>query len=623
MTVPITILGVTVQYPEEGDLAWGQSATQFATLTGAAVAPIADLYNNNTGDVGYIGLSNGGNLTLSINGGPPIVVGTGSISGSNGQVLVSNGGGNAIPLPYGTAGQVLTSSGAGVAPAYVNQSAIIAGNGIQPVGLLPLAGDFEGQVIYLTTNGLLYRWNGSAWIASLPTDQLTGLIQELQINDGAITAAKTALAGINAITGEIANNAVNVNQLVNGAVTDLKLASGAVTSTKLAVAAINSATGDLNTGVVNNSNVVNGAIDAVKLANAAVTAAKTSLAAIDSSSGNLAINSVTSNNITAGSVIAGKLAVGAVTAGDIAAGAVTAGTVAANAITATELAANSVIAGKIAANAVTAVTIGAGEVIAGKLATDSVVSANITAGSIVAGKLATDSVAANNIIAGNVTAGKLATDSVTTNNIVAGNVTGLKIAAGTITSTNIAAGTITATNIATNTITTDRIVVGTATVNISLLASGIAFKPSLYGYPPNTTAWNWGGGGGGPLGFNGPSITTTASGSYVRVSCLIQMSVDFDNFSAAGDIFRSTFSITVPGIGSSLANPIGQMPIVSSISSNAQWQGVIEWIYVPPSIGTYTVYASGYSDTPTLYSAINDVTFAGASVSWRVQEFKL
>lgn len=477
MTVPITIRGVTVQYPTEGDLAWGNNATQFATLTGSAVAPINGLYNTTTGNVGSIALSNTNVLTLSVNAGPPIVIGTGSISGSDGQVLTSNGAGNAVPLPYGTTGQVLTSAGAGFAPAYVNQNTIQAGNGVLVYVTNPLTGTL-GQVIYNSTDGLLYRYDGAVWVSTLPTAQLTGLVQTLQINDGAIIAAKTALAGINNITGNIANNAVDVANLVNGAVTDVKIASAAVTAVKLNVAAISSVTGDLNTGVVNNSNVVNGAIDAVKLASAAVTASKTSLASIDNTTGNLTANSVTAVNITAGSVIAGKLAVDAVVAVNIAAGAVVAGKIAANTISATELQANSVIAGKINANAVTAVTIGAGEVVAGKLSTDSVVAANIQAGNITAVKMAVDSVAAANIIAGNVTAGKLSTDSVVTNNIVAGNVTGLKIAANTITASNIFAGTITSNEIAANTIQANNILSGTITSNKiaagTILATNIA-----------------------------------------------------------------------------------------------------------------------------------------------------
>lgn len=460
MTVPLTVRGVLIEYPTNGDLAWGNEATQFATLTASAVAPISGLYNTTTGHVGNLALDNSGNLTL--NG---ITVGTGSVSGAVGQVLVSSGTGNAIPISYGTTGQVLTSAGAGFAPAYVNQSAIIAGNGIQTVASLPLTGDFVGQVVYYITDGLLYRWNGSAWVSTLPTAQLTGLIQTLQINDAAITAAKTSLAAIDSLTGLIAAGQVNTAQLVAGAVTNVKIANAAVQAAQLNVAAIDGVTGALANGSVSNANIVAGAVDSVSLASAAVTAAKTSIAAIDATSGNLTANSVTASNLTAGSVIAGKIATGAVTAATIAANAVVAGNISAGAVTAGALAANAVTAGTIAANAVTATTIAAGAVTTSALAAGSVTTSTIAAGAITTTTLAANSVTTANIQAANITAALMATDSITTNNIVAGNVTGVKIAAGTITASNIAAGTITATQIAAGSITGTTVAAGTLTAS--------------------------------------------------------------------------------------------------------------------------------------------------------------
>ncbi|CZT36353.1 beta strand repeat-containing protein [Rhizobium sp. 9140] len=72
-------------------------------------------------------------------------------------------------------------------------------SGIAPVGVI------SGTVVpttktqdVITVNGKLYRWNGSAYTASVPTVDLTGTIVGTQISDAAITAAKLADAAVTA-----------------------------------------------------------------------------------------------------------------------------------------------------------------------------------------------------------------------------------------------------------------------------------------------------------------------------------------------------------------------------------------------------------------------------------------
>jgi sulfur carrier protein ThiS len=63
---------------------------------------------------------------------------------------------------------------------------------------------YEGLVVYLTTDDKFYRYNGTAWIATINATDLTGQIVTSQITDHAVTTVKIA----------------------DGAVTGLKLAAG-------------------------------------------------------------------------------------------------------------------------------------------------------------------------------------------------------------------------------------------------------------------------------------------------------------------------------------------------------------------------------------------------------------
>jgi hypothetical protein len=68
--------------------------------------------------------------------------------------------------------------------------------GVQPVDTLPASGEFEGQVVYLTTDNKLYRWDGSAWTAAVPAGDILGQITETQISDDSISTPKLKAGSI-------------------------------------------------------------------------------------------------------------------------------------------------------------------------------------------------------------------------------------------------------------------------------------------------------------------------------------------------------------------------------------------------------------------------------------------
>lgn len=175
-------------------------------------------------------------------------------------------------------------------------------------------------------SGKLYRWNGTAYVASVSTADLTGTVTDAQIAGmaaskvtGQLTDAQLAAIAAAKVTGQIVGT-----QITDGAVTTAKLFAGSVTTAKIAAGAITS------------NEIAAGAVTASEIAAGAVTTAK------------LAAGAVTANEIAAGAITTAKLAAGAVTASELAADAITAGKIAAGAVTAAKLAANAIAVGTAA-----------------------------------------------------------------------------------------------------------------------------------------------------------------------------------------------------------------------------------------------------------------------------------
>ena len=89
---------------------------------------------------------------------------------------------------------------------------------IESVATLPTSGNFDGRIAYLTTDKKIYRYNGTAWVSTVPTTDLTGFVANTQINDRTISGTK----------------------LVTGAITSAEMLAGAVTASKIAASTIHS-----------------------------------------------------------------------------------------------------------------------------------------------------------------------------------------------------------------------------------------------------------------------------------------------------------------------------------------------------------------------------------------------
>jgi len=166
--------------------------------------------------------------------------------------------------------------------------------GIEPVRIVTTLPTTKlTEVVFLTTDSKLYRWNGTAYVASVPTVDLTGTINTAQITDAAINAAK------------IAANAVEETKLLNGAVSANKLAASSVVAGKIAAGAVTA-------GTIAANAVTTGTLDAL-----AVTADKIAANAI--TAGKIATNAITADKIEANAIVAGKIAAAAVSADALAA----------------------------------------------------------------------------------------------------------------------------------------------------------------------------------------------------------------------------------------------------------------------------------------------------------------
>ena len=164
--------------------------------------------------------------------------------------------------------------------------------GLRPVEIvatLPVTNLTEGRVVFLTTDGKLYRYTGGTWTSQIPAEDLS-----TQISAGMIAA--------NAVTaGTIAAGAVNTSQLAADAIVSSKIAAGAVTTDKMTA------------NTINGNRIQAGTLDANKIIAGSIT------------SNQIASNTITASNIATGTITADKIQAGTITAGAgvFAAGAIT------------------------------------------------------------------------------------------------------------------------------------------------------------------------------------------------------------------------------------------------------------------------------------------------------------
>lgn len=103
---------------------------------------------------------------------------------------------------------------------------------VEIVSTLPVSGNFQGRTVLLTTDNKIYRYTGTAWTAAVPTIDLTGQITETQISNLAISTPKIQALAVEA--GNIAAGAITTDKLDANSVTAGKIAAGEISATHIA-----------------------------------------------------------------------------------------------------------------------------------------------------------------------------------------------------------------------------------------------------------------------------------------------------------------------------------------------------------------------------------------------------
>jgi len=163
-------------------------------------------------------------------------------------------------------------------------------NNLRPVEIvstLPTSGNFQGRQVFLTSDNKLYRYNGTSFIASVATSDLQGQVSSTQISDNSISTAKIQADAITA--NEIATGAVTADAITAGSISSAAIAADAITSNKIAANAVTAGA------------IQAGAVSADALAANVITSDKIAAGAIQTS--DLAANSITGGLIAASGVI--------------------------------------------------------------------------------------------------------------------------------------------------------------------------------------------------------------------------------------------------------------------------------------------------------------------------------
>lgn len=301
------------------------------------------------------------------------------------------------------------------------------GSGIEPLtivtGALPTTK--STSTIFRTDDSKTYRWNGTAYVATVPTSDLTGTVTDAQIAGlaaskvtGQLSDSQIAAVGAAKLTGQVVSS-----QIADASISTAKFASGiepitvvaSVPGTKSTNSIFNTADGKLYrwSGSAYVATVpagdISGTLAAAQIASVAASQitgqlSDTQLAAIGAAK---VTGQVVGTQITDGAISTAKLAAGSVTAAVIAADSITAAQIAANAITSSELAAGAVVAGKIAAGSIQAADIAAGTITGDRLAANTITASQIASNTITAGQIAAGAIGASQIAAGAITTDKL------------------------------------------------------------------------------------------------------------------------------------------------------------------------------------------------------------------------
>lgn len=394
---------------------------------------------------------------------------------------------------------------------------------IEIVATLPTVGNYTGRTVLLTTNSKIYRYNGTAFVSTVPTTDLTGTIGSAQIASGAVGVSALADGAVSLVkfasglrpvevlsalpgtgntqgrtvllttdnkiyryTGSVWTAAVPTTDL-SGTIATAQIADAAINAAKIGAAAVQ--TGNIAAAAITAALIQNGAITADKIEAGAITTVKfaagirpVEIVATLPTTGNFvgrvvvlttdsklyryngtAFTSVVPTTDLTGTISSGQIADAAVTAAKLGSAAVQTANIASEAITTALVAAGAITTTTIADDAITTAKITAGAITAAEIATNAITAIKILAGAVTAGKIAAGAVTATEIAANTITSGQIAASAITSSEIAANAVTAGKVAANAITAGTIAANAVTAGTIAAGVITATEIAAGAVT----------------------------------------------------------------------------------------------------------------------------------------------------------------
>lgn len=273
-------IGVTVS----GDTTPPEDVTGFTSVSGVSGfttfswnQPVHERARNGTIEIRYSPLTSGASY------GTATAVFIGSATTQNAVLLTAIG---TYLAKFKSANGIYSTNAASVVITTTQQPKV----GVEIVNSLPVNDLYDGRIVYLTTDGKLYRYDlGTGWTAAVPATDLTGQLTDAQIAD--INAAK--LTGQITET-QIADNAISTPKLAAGSVSTAKLAAFAVTANEIAANAITSA--KIVAGAILSNAIATGAVTADKILAGAVTAAKISVSQLSALTADL--GSITAGTIT-------------------------------------------------------------------------------------------------------------------------------------------------------------------------------------------------------------------------------------------------------------------------------------------------------------------------------------
>ncbi len=348
-------------------------------------------------------------------------------------------------------------------------------SGIEPVSVvasLPTVSGYTGpNVVFLTSDGKLYRLTGGAWTAAVPTTDITGTLDydrfssDLRPTEVVASLPSTGLYQgrvvlltsdnkIYRYTGSAWTTAISA--------TDLDDQLNLVTQVTGELPVANANSGLKNESItINSDGTLSGAGTGTATLAGMGAGALASLSTITKTE--ISDDAIEAPAIKAGAILTDAIGANQIIGSKIAGNTITGNLIQANSLnandvlvegslTATQIQAGAIGADELAANAVTAIKIKAGEITANKLNSSEVFADTAVIGAIQAGAITTSAVVAaigtfefiqsSNIAANQITAGKLATSNLITYTaqISDGIITNAKI--GTLSADKITSGTI-------------------------------------------------------------------------------------------------------------------------------------------------------------------------------------